>query len=634
MKNMLFVTALVLLIAGTAFSQQKTGGFETPDMSKWVGSEIGNPYSPKTIVPKDDLSPQVQELQAQLRAAKLSGQSNRCIEIEKQIDALVGTSVTKKPAPYPGGYRYVGLPVTVDNVTNNRLFATPPGTSTKAMCTYTEQRGLNSGRIWVFVGYGTASGSPDSIRAFFSDNNGTSWTFHSLYWLGNQDKIRNDEMDLEVIEQNTGDKYMWLVYGINASNGKTLDGMIIIEEPTSFYVGEWAFAWPGENFSATNYFVYKPRVTSDNANYYTSSNSWLFVASSFDSLTTGTTHYGAQKICYVVNPFTTTPTITYRSTPIYWNCTTTQYDLQTDIQYYQHNGVDSLFVTWTNSACSPDYIYSSRFNETPNVNAPGVGPTLSLGQTTYAKQFARIAGNGGAELMIVCRQNWSNNGDWDIAFTKSVDGGNTWTYNFIDSRTDATNYPLQPEITGKKNPTATGDYKVSYFVTGYDSVYTAYCPGSGSNGWSSYSAVNYVAASTSETGPKPTFSNFPNDSCVTFYPEFGPVNLWAARGCSGTIMTGIENNTNQVPVGYKLTQNYPNPFNPTTNIKFNLPLTGYVKLAVYDVLGNQVATLIDGETEGGVHSINFDASNLASGVYFYKLEANGFSDVKKMMLIK
>jgi hypothetical protein len=97
-----------------------------------------------------------------------------------------------------------------------------------------------------------------------------------------------------------------------------------------------------------------------------------------------------------------------------------------------------------------------------------------------------------------------------------------------------------------------------------------------------------------------------------------------------------------VPKTYSLKQNYPNPFNPTSNISFDLPSASRVTLKVYDILGREVATLYDNQTLGaGSFATQFDGRNLASGVYFYRLNANSteqanqsFTSVKKMMLIK
>jgi hypothetical protein len=88
------------------------------------------------------------------------------------------------------------------------------------------------------------------------------------------------------------------------------------------------------------------------------------------------------------------------------------------------------------------------------------------------------------------------------------------------------------------------------------------------------------------------------------------------------------------PNKFELSQNYPNPFNPITAISFTLPQAGNVKLSVYNLLGQEVQTLVNGFMESGLHSVNFEAKNLNSGIYLYKLEANGISSVRKMTLIK
>jgi hypothetical protein len=103
--------------------------------------------------------------------------------------------------------------------------------------------------------------------------------------------------------------------------------------------------------------------------------------------------------------------------------------------------------------------------------------------------------------------------------------------------------------------------------------------------------------------------------------------------------TGIAHEPEQMPVAYALHQNYPNPFNPTTTISFDLPQASYVKLVVLDVLGREVATLVNEQKKAGKYEITFDAKNvagssLASGVYLYRVKAGNFSEVKKMVLLR
>jgi hypothetical protein len=93
-------------------------------------------------------------------------------------------------------------------------------------------------------------------------------------------------------------------------------------------------------------------------------------------------------------------------------------------------------------------------------------------------------------------------------------------------------------------------------------------------------------------------------------------------------------NTVEFNSSFKLHQNYPNPFNPTTNISFNVEEAGFGSLRIYDVLGNLVETIFSKRLTEGEYSIEYDANNLSSGVYFYKLNVNNFIQTKKMILGK
>jgi hypothetical protein len=85
---------------------------------------------------------------------------------------------------------------------------------------------------------------------------------------------------------------------------------------------------------------------------------------------------------------------------------------------------------------------------------------------------------------------------------------------------------------------------------------------------------------------------------------------------------------------YSLSQNYPNPFNPSTTIKYEIPEKSFVTIKVYDVLGNEVANLVDEEKQAGDHIVNFDAAKLSSGVYFYSLSSGNYLSTKKMILLR
>jgi len=114
-----------------------------------------------------------------------------------------------------------------------------------------------------------------------------------------------------------------------------------------------------------------------------------------------------------------------------------------------------------------------------------------------------------------------------------------------------------------------------------------------------------------------------------------------AVGDSGTILftsngglTGVEEGTMPIPKIFLLFQNYPNPFNPSTKISWQSPVGSWQTLKIYDVLGNEVATLVDEWKEAESYSVNFNANNLSSGIYFYTLHAGNFDETKKLILTK
>ncbi|MEO8446151.1 MAG: S8/S53 family peptidase [bacterium] len=110
-------------------------------------------------------------------------------------------------------------------------------------------------------------------------------------------------------------------------------------------------------------------------------------------------------------------------------------------------------------------------------------------------------------------------------------------------------------------------------------------------------------------------------------------NCVAAKNKYSSVL-GIVNYNSQIPDQYSLSQNYPNPFNPSTLIKFNLTSAGYTSLKIYDMLGKEVTSLVNTNLQPGSYTAEWNASNYTSGIYFYKLETENFTDTKRMMLVK
>ena len=129
------------------------------------------------------------------------------------------------------------------------------------------------------------------------------------------------------------------------------------------------------------------------------------------------------------------------------------------------------------------------------------------------------------------------------------------------------------------------------------------------------------------------------DSIGLYRVDFEPgVLIYSFQGAIvhgvqyGTITGIVENPT--VPMMIQLYQNYPNPFNPTTTIGFSLPTSSDVSLKIFNLLGEEVATLVSGRVDAGTHAIQWDATVQASGVYFYRLRAGGFTETRKLVLMR
>ena len=121
---------------------------------------------------------------------------------------------------------------------------------------------------------------------------------------------------------------------------------------------------------------------------------------------------------------------------------------------------------------------------------------------------------------------------------------------------------------------------------------------------------------------------------VRAYLEASDSSDWSSPWKFGTIITGIKRQDNLLPKTFSLNQNYPNPFNPSTTIGYDIPKRSQVRLSIYDILGREIAILVNKEVSPGSYEVTFDASCLANGVYFYRIQAGRFVQAKKLILVK
>ncbi|MBL8008523.1 MAG: Omp28-related outer membrane protein [Ignavibacteria bacterium] len=235
------------------------------------------------------------------------------------------------------------------------------------------------------------------------------------------------------------------------------------------------------------------------------------------------------------------------------------------------------------------------------------------------------------------------------------------TINISSKNYDEVSRTLTATVQITANTDLTGDYYVNYVLTENNIVYPQ-TGNSSCTGGSNYIHYNIVKSmingdlgeivnsgnwTTGQMITKSINYTVPNSPQVV-NPENCELNIFVYKSgtnissnsniqqglkISLTGTTGISNTNTEVS-DYSLSQNYPNPFNPVTTFSFTLPKDGIVSLKIYDILGNEVETYIDGFVRKGSYSAEFDGSGFSSGIYFYKLTSGDFSQTKKMVLSK
>jgi len=337
---------------------------------------------------------------------------------------------------------------------------------------------------------------------------------------------------------------------------------------------------------------------------------------------------------YSSSPFASTPGFTYTqpngSNGFHWATsggTTAGLYLYGDIAYYKDEGGTNENRIMTVYNC-----YNSGFNNIYIAylsNYSTSGSSMVVTESNINKDL-RIAFNGGSNnrngMITYVRQ--FNSSDWDIFALKTGVGGNNagaWTRDTIDYSGDRTR---TCDLIAVRN--ASSQFKVCYAQDNPSVPAGFYRSYSGSS-WSTKIQMTSSIPDTNWAEPRAGYILGGGDDGIGIWSLTGGYNGYCAKNMLST--TGISGN-NEIPAGFKLMQNYPNPFNPSTTIKFALPISGNVSLKVFDITGKLVSEMINGKLEAGNHEIYFNASNLSSGAYFYKLETQGFSDIKKMMLVK
>ncbi len=618
MKNITLAILLIILTTGITFSQGRPVG--AINEIKNIAPDGSNNYAPQPI------SQELSELTKKVKQAKRSGNLAEIKFYQDKIDALTGSAEINTISIQPNVIARAGDGNQNDNYSYTVL------NSTHSIISGAVATDRITGMLYAAYTR-PIEGASDEMYIYKSSNNGIGWTLLSLFTLPSLGDVnyRPNEIDLEVV--NNGDtSFVYCVAGLNYGSTVTsmlyrcrqdgnFDGVRILESGT-----------PGNKARF-------PRITSDNASY--DSGSFIYIVYTLDS-TVGSQKSLRSKFILCPNPFASTLQFNIKS-----NSSVGAYfyyaDLQPDSSFMQSD------VAYVNTPGDTDIIVTTtvvRGASTLSGNSVFMTHSLNYGNTLSATynyagsnliESPRIASPGylNRNVMITVRRLYGG-GDWDAYYYYSNNltpsTGNFNQNGYVSTGTDTTmtvnltaryrsfdNFLVAfstktPGIGTGRAYVGAREFKAGVFRAPY------FINGVGGAGTSLYGA------------PMPTFRFVNNDSCLVGWGNASGIGYNITGGSGGSV-TGTGNNST-IAKDFLLSQNYPNPFNPSTKISFNVKQNSLVKLTVYDALGKETAILVNEQISAGEHSIEFNALGLTSGVYYYKLEANGFSDVKKMMLIK
>jgi len=627
MKNIFYnIVFFVVFMPSMLTAQEVPGAFNFTGSQIYNARTDGKPGdNPSHEITRNDEITKLENMILELRKSA-NPDISAIINLQNRISEITKQSVTMRASYYPGQVTPSTLPEQFDAVGNTLILSK---NNMKCIATVTEFTGVTAGRIWVVAGFeGLGSGAtPDSLRVLYSINNGTSWIPYANITLGGTDKINYGDIDAELIEGGAN-KYLHIVYGLKASGGtgKWFAGGASIQLTGTFNGNVWAFNWPGDD--ATKRY-YCPRITSDNFIWPTSP--WVYVAVSFDSAG-ASGRVNTQKFAQLNSPNNVNPVFNYKANKIYWYSETpAQQNLYTDIAFFQRGFIDSLVISYCGVADSTKAFFS-KMSASGGLISP-VNPGQYIGpiggsEPNYMKFGGRLSSNGNSNGSIFFIFNQKSAATDGVKYFRTTNFGdfNTVSQSVIWTAPSGVSFP---DIVGVRGASA---HRFGFFFRGASSDSLKYISVNSDGTFGTVSAkMNSVNLSTGLFGPAAGLRFASGDSCFVLFSASGPVNLYSAQGCSGMV-TNIGGP--ETPSAFDLKQNYPNPFNPVTKISFAISRSGFVSLKVFDILGKEMAILVNELKSAGNYSIDFNASNLTSGIYFYKLESNGFTGIKKMILLK
>jgi len=522
------------------------------------------------------LKNEISILENNLLTAKKTGNNFDVTNIQKQLDDLTG-SVTKPGDEFP---LTLIKPEEIQSDNINIGLVTSV-TGTKGVATCTEQVGVTAGRIWTAAVSGPQSGAtPDQLRLCYSDDGGRTWIEKATVGFSAGNRMWQDQIDIELIENSSGDKFIWTAFGYATNNyaGQYRIGVTIVRITGTLDYAGYTLNWPG---TVNSNYYWKPRIVSDNEAY--PSNPWVYITACMDSAVAGG-YYSGEKVAICYSPYTVSPVFTYKATGFLGLLFRYPVDYYVDIAYFRNGGLDSILIVESSLEDSSRIILAKT----------SIGSFISSSFATYAGNIstipdkrayqAYIASAGGYNnLMIVNLRKYSAT-DWDIEYYLSTNGSAGWANGYVDYRT---NNSTRADIIGFRS--APGFYSCAYSELTNSIIPVTYCSAE-NNVWGGIVLqMNHINTNPYTAQPRPGIKYGPQgESCFAVWTEYsGGTNVWASLGCSGTPRTYKYLSFNGFLEG---------SYNPNTNMMFGDTIRLYLRdsASPYDVIDSSKARVGNG----------------------------------------
>ncbi|MBL8017839.1 MAG: T9SS type A sorting domain-containing protein [Ignavibacteria bacterium] len=627
MKNIVFAAILFFLIlSSNLHSQDKNKVHPVSNVKYSYLTPDGKPTDIKPEAPK--FTPEKEKLLKQLMKERLAENTPKAREIQKRLDQIDGSfpmNLSNDPV-LTGVIDSTGGPqipqqLSGENDFNNSVIASG---NIWAIATQTSSK---STALFAAVTE-DVFGSGDICKVYVSYDGGRNWILKYTYnGFASNVNIRANELDVEPII-NGADTIVYVGFGYDLNNQSRAYFMRVNIVNGTSTNGAWNYWGSLHPCNCVN--IYNPKITSDNSRY--GADTYVYFTVSKDSVELNTWR-ATQQMAVNTAPFSgNTFTNRYQGACGGFNCiiTSTQSYLYQDICFY-NNGIDDRIYL----ACNNDifqYVFCFWSNDYGVKAAGFLGITED--QQIDQLQLQSCGGTSNQNIAIAYRKRYNNGTDWDFRGQFSISGGttlNSFTSSWIDYTTNRTRFVSMQSI---------GLSQGRYVFSWADSS-------NGLNGTHKFSQTNDagnsftapVVSSPVGTGALSLGGTHAGyrasgsaDSSITLWSQAPGTSAFCSYNILSTI--GIQPTGNEVADKYSLSQNYPNPFNPSTDIRFSIAKQTVVKITIFDMTGKEIEQLYNGELSAGNYKAEWDAAGHSSGVYFYRLETDNFTDTKKMVLVK